>query len=148
MTMKFVLAAACSALALTACATAPQNSAAPIMATAVADPLVAGFVDPPNSARPRVWWHWMNGNITQEGIAADLAWMSRVGIGGLQNFDASLGTPQIVENRLVYMTPEWQEAFRFAASEAARYDLELAIAASPGWSETGGPWVPPEDGVK
>ncbi|MEL1251075.1 glycosyl hydrolase [Aurantiacibacter gilvus] len=113
-----------------------------------ADPLMQGFVAPPNAARPRVWWHWMNGNITQEGIAADLAWMDEVGIGGFQNFDADLGTPQIVENRLAYMTPEWREAFRFAASEADRYGLEMAIAASPGWSETGGPWVPAEDGVK
>ena len=90
----------------------------------------------------------MNGNITKDGIAKDLAWMKRVGIGGLQNFDANLDTPQIVDKRLVYMTPEWKDAFRFAASEADRLGLELAIAASPGWSETGGPWVKPEDGLK
>jgi len=106
------------------------------------------FKDPPNSARPRVWWHWMNGNITKDGIAKDLAWMKRVGIGGLQNFDAAMQTPQIVEKRLVYMTPEWKDAFRFTAQEADRLGLEVAIAASPGWSETGGPWVPPEDGLK
>ena len=32
------------------------------------DPLEAGFQNPPASARPRVWWHWMNGNVTEEGI--------------------------------------------------------------------------------
>ena len=112
------------------------------------DPLERGFADPPTSARPRVWWHWMNGNITQEGIAKDLAWMNRVGIGGLQTFDAGLSTPQVVDNRLAYMTPEWKDAFRFAASEADRLGLELAIASSPGWSETGGPWVPAEDAMK
>ncbi len=108
----------------------------------------AQFRNPPGSARPRVWWHWMNGNITQDGIAKDMAWMKRVGIGGLQNFDANLTTPQIVPNRLVYMTPEWKAAFKFTAAEAERQGLELTIAASPGWSETGGPWVPPEDGLK
>lgn len=106
------------------------------------------FQDPPMEARPRVWWHWMNGNVTEDGIAKDLAWMKRVGIGGLQNFDADLETPQIVDKRLVYMTPEWKKAFRFAATEADRLGLELAIAASPGWSETGGPWVKAEDGLK
>ncbi len=106
------------------------------------------FKDPPSSARPRVWWHWMNGNISKDGIAKDLAWMKRVGIGGLQNFDANLQTPQIVDKRLVYMTPEWKDAFRFAATEADRLGLEMTIAASPGWSETGGPWVKPEDGLK
>jgi hypothetical protein len=121
-----------------------------VMGTASArtDPLLTGFEDPPMSARPRVWWHWMNGNVTKEGIAKDLEWMQRVGIGGLQNFDANLITPQIVEKRLVYMTPEWKEAFRFAARKADELGLELAIAASPGWSETGGPWVKPEDGMK
>jgi hypothetical protein len=106
------------------------------------------FRDPPSEARPRVWWHWMNGNITKDGIAKDIAWMKSVGIGGLQNFDVNLNTPQVVEQRLVYMTPEWKDAFRFAAQEADRNGLELAIAASPGWSETGGPWVKPADGLK
>jgi len=115
---------------------------------AVADDLRAAFQDPPQSARPRVWWHWMNGNISKDGIAKDMAWMKRIGIGGLQNFDANLQTPQIVDKRLVYMTPEWKDALRFAAAEADRQGLELAIAASPGWSETGGPWVPPKDGLK
>ncbi len=54
------------------------------------DPLKQGFENPPNSARPRVWWHWMNGNITKDGIKLDLEWMHRVGIVGFQNFDAAL----------------------------------------------------------
>jgi len=122
--------------------------AAGVACAAGADPLQEGFANPPNSARPRVWWHWMNGNVTKDGIRKDLEWMKRVGIGGLQNFDANLTTPQIVDKRLVYMTPEWKDAFRYAASLANDLDLELAIAASPGWSETGGPWVQPKDGLK
>jgi hypothetical protein len=110
--------------------------------------LEQGFLNPPASARPRVWWHWMNGNITRDGVRKDLEWMKRVGIGGLQNFDANQSTPQIVERRLVYMTPEWKDAFHFAASLADQLGLEMAIASSPGWSETGGPWVKPEDGMK
>ena len=70
------------------------------------DTLAAGFANPPASARPRVWWHWMNGNITKEGIRLDLEWMKRVGIAGMQNFDANLDTPQVVDRRLVFMTPE------------------------------------------
>lgn len=67
-----------------------------------------GFENPPNGARPRVWWHWMNGNITKEGIKLDLEWMNRIGLGGFQNFDAALNTPQLVDTRLAYMTPEWK----------------------------------------
>src|SRR5436190_16559398 len=112
------------------------------------DSLYKNFTTPPNSARPRVWWHWMNGNITKDGIRKDLEWMSRSGIGGFQNFDASLGTPQIVEKRLTYMTPEWKDAFKFTTKLADSLHLEMAIAGSPGWSESGGPWVKPEDGMK
>jgi hypothetical protein len=43
------------------------------------DELRAGFENPPDSANPRVWWHWMNGNITKEGIKLDLEWIHRVG---------------------------------------------------------------------
>ena len=75
------------------------------------DELLKGFINPPVASKPLVWWHWMNGNITKEGIAKDLLWMNRIGIGGFMNFDASLGTPQIVKKRLTYMTPEWIDAF-------------------------------------
>lgn len=107
-----------------------------------------GFAQPPDSAKPRVWWHWMNGNVTKEGIRKDLEWMKRIGVGGFHAFDAALETPQIVQERLVYMSPAWKEAFRYSATLADRPGLEMGIAASPGWSETGGPWVAPQDAMK
>jgi len=112
------------------------------------DQLKAGFQHPPTSARPRVWWHWMNGNIAKEGIKLDLEWMHRVGIAGYQNFDAALQTPQVVDKRLAYMTPEWKEAFKYAIKLGDQLGMEMAIAGSPGWSETGGPWVPAAHGMK
>jgi len=112
------------------------------------DSIYKNFLTPPDASKPRVWWHWMNGNITKDGIRKDLEWMHRVGIGGFQNFDAALATPQIVEKRLTYMTPDWQDAFQFTTKMADSLKLEMAIAGSPGWSESGGPWVKPEDGMK
>jgi hypothetical protein len=106
------------------------------------------FQNPSNQARPRVWWHWMDGNITKNGIRKDLEWMNRSGIGGFQNFDAGLPTPKVVEKRLAYMTSEWKDAFQFATKLADSLDLEMAIAASPGWSQSGGPWVPAKEGMK
>jgi hypothetical protein len=129
---------------------AQANSQTSSQANALAnsDPLKSGFENPPNGARPRVWWHWLNGNITREGIQLDLEWMHRVGLGGFQNFDASLGTPQVVEHRLPYMTPEWKQTFVYATKLADQLGLEEAIAGSPGWSETGGPWVKPNEAMK
>jgi len=119
-----------------------------VLAQSQGDPLQRGFLNPPDSAKPRVWWHWMNGNITKEGIKADFEWMKRNGIAGVQNFDAALNTPQIVDKRLVYMTPEWKDAFKYATTLADQMGLEMAIAGSPGWSESGGPWVPPAQAMK
>ncbi len=113
-----------------------------------AQQLLRDFETPPNTAKPRVWWHWMNGNITKDGIQKDLDWMSRVGIGGFQNFDANLMTPVIVPKKLVFMQPDWKDAFKFTTELADKKGLEMAIAGSPGWSVTGGPWVEPKDAMK
>ncbi len=110
--------------------------------------LYQNFLNPDQSARPRVWWHWMNGNITKDGIRKDLTWMKRSGIAGFHVFDAGLSTPQIVQKRLAYMTPEWKDAFHYAIALADSLGLEATIASAPGWSETGGPWVKDEDGMK
>src|ERR1039458_10827436 len=90
----------------------------------------------------------MNGNITKEGIKLDLEWMHRVGLGGFQNFDAALDTPQVVDHRLAYMTPEWKDAFKYATTLADQFGMEEAIAGSPGWSESGGPWVTAGEGMR
>jgi len=142
------VAIACAAAILLASLALSKDQDASEALQSSSDELKQGFLNPPDSAKPRVWWHWMNGNITKEGIERDLQWMKRVGIGGLQNFDGAWDTPQVVDKRLIYMTPPWQDAFRYAAELSDKLGLEFAIASSPGWSETGGPWVTPADGMK
>jgi (4-O-methyl)-D-glucuronate---lignin esterase len=113
-----------------------------------ASSLRSGFENPPESAKPRVWWHWMNGNITKEGIKLDLDWMHSVGLGGVDAIDASLATPQVVPHRVVYMTPEWKSDFLYATQLVDQFGMKMSINSSPGWSETGGPWVEPSEGMK
>src|SRR5215831_14263402 len=123
-------------------------SFASVLAQAPADPLDQGFKDPPASARPRTWWHWTQSNVTTEGITKDLEWMKRVGIAGFQLADVNAGGGQTVPQKIVFGTPEWLAAVRHAAAEADRLGLEMTIFSSPGWSETGGPWVRPEQAMK
>lgn len=106
------------------------------------------FVNPGNEARPHTWWHWINGNITKDGIRKDIEWVHRVGLGGVHAFDAGLASPQIVANRMIYMTPEWKQCFNSATSLLSSYGMELGTANSPGWSQAGGPWVQPQDAMK
>ena len=115
------------------------------------DRLAAGFIEPPPETRPLVFWQWVNGNVTQDGIRLDLEWMQRVGLGGALMFDIGFRNspvPQYVEHRVGYGTREWEQAVRFAASEAARLGLELGAQSSGGWSVSGGPQVEPEQAMK
>jgi hypothetical protein len=110
--------------------------------------LAAGFHDPPGVARPRAYWYWLNGNVTQDGITKDLQWMQRVGLGGVETFDVVLPTSNVVDHRVTYMTPEWDSAFRHAVHVADELGLDVILGAAAGWTETGGPWVKPEQAMK
>lgn len=104
---------------------------------------------PPQSAYPWVWWHWMNGNISKEGIRKDLLWMKEIGVAGFHQFDAGRkDTPQIVKHRIGYLSDEWKDAFRYAIQMADSLGIEVAVAGCPGWSHSGGPWVRPEEAMK
>ena len=86
--------------------------------------LQEGFKNPPPAAKARTWWHWLNGNVTKEGITADLEAMKRVGIQEAQVFNVDGGLPQ---GPISYLSSEWLALFKFAAEEAKRLDLELAF---------------------
>src|SRR3954454_14946504 len=110
--------------------------------------LWAGLCVPPDEARPRAWWHWMDGNVDPEGIRLDLEWLHRVGVRGVQMFDGGMGTPLVVPERVRHGSAAWRDAVRLAASTAQRLGLEFAVATSAGWSAAGGPWVEPADAMK
>jgi hypothetical protein len=101
------------------------------------DPLETGFLNPPDSAKPQTWWHWMNGNITTNGIAADLEAMKQIGLGGATIVNVDSGIPRGPVN---FMSPEWREDFKFAMQEANRLGLEMCVENCAGWSSSGGPW--------
>ena len=124
------------------------SAAVMLPAAAGPDSLRDGFQTPPSSARPGVGWPWMNGNVTKDGIDKDLNWMHRVGITAVGLGSAAIDTPTVVEKRLEYLTPEWQDAFRYAIAEAAKLGISVSTGAAPGWSMTGGPWVAPEQSMK
>lgn len=105
------------------------------------DSLQLGFMNPPESARARSWWHWIDGNISKEGITADLEAMSRVGIQEVQLFNAGMGYP---EGGISYMSDEWLNLFKYAVSEAKRLGIEVGFNNGAGWSSSGGPWITPE----
>lgn len=104
------------------------------------------FRSPPREYGPYVWWHWMNGNVTKEGITADLEALAESGIAGATLFDESCGIEPAGPVR--FGTESFLEHIRHACKESRRLGLKLAIVNSTGWANAGGPWVPPEDSMK
>jgi (4-O-methyl)-D-glucuronate---lignin esterase len=105
------------------------------------DDLVRGFAAPPDSTRPWVYWMWMDGNLTREGITADLEAMKRAGIGGVVAMEVNVGIPR---GPVEFMSTGWRRLFAHAVREAERLGLEITLNAGPGWTGSGGPWVKPE----
>lgn len=105
------------------------------------DSLLKNFQRPPDSARPWVYWFWLNGNLTREGITADLEAMKRVGIGGVLIMEVDQGTPK---GPAGFGRPEWRELFKHVLSEANRLGLEVNMNNDAGWCGSGGPWITPD----
>ena len=110
----------------------------------------AVFRNPPQSAKTGVWWHWMGSNVSREGIVKDLDWFKETGIGAATIFGmADVCSPwatKILDNpsgELIAFTPEWWKFVRFACEEAEKRGIELGLHNCPGYTSTGGPWIPP-----
>lgn len=129
--------------------TAGKRQAYSLIVKTDSSDLVKTFTTPPKAAKPQVWWHWMDGNVSKEGIRKDIEWMERNGIGGFHQFDAGgVNMPRAAKVKLPYLSDGWKDAFRFALALADSLDMDATIASAPGWSSTGGTWVKPDDAIK
>ncbi len=87
----------------------------------------------------------MNGNITKEGITADLEAMKQIGLGGATIVNVDCDIPP---GDTPFMSPKWRNDFKFAVTEADRLGIELCVENCAGWSSSGGPWNTPENAMQ
>ncbi|MBI5380559.1 MAG: glycoside hydrolase [Opitutae bacterium] len=136
-------------LAWVAAAAAPirPDLASSLQAT---QPLEEGWQNPPQLARTRVWWWWLNGNVTKAALTRDLEEMKAKGLGGANVIDAG-GDNQRDARRVPhgpdFGSPAWRELFLHALAEADRLGLELGLNIQSGWN-LGGPTVTIEESAK
>ena len=116
--------------------------------TRAADDLAGRFAQPPAATQPRCYWYWMDGHISKAGITKDLEAMKRVGIGGAFIGIISGQSGISANPHPLALTPEWWEFIEHAIREASRIGVEIGLFNSPGWSQTGGPWVTPEQAMR
>ena len=109
----------------------------------------AEFQNPPNSSRVNTWWHWVNGNITREGITKDLESMKQQGISEATILNVGSWTPmEIVKPPVKFYSEEWFGMYKWALEEANRLGITIGVHNCDGWSTSGGPWITPEKSMK
>ena len=99
------------------------------------------FINPPQKAQPWVYWMWVNGNVSKEGVQKDLEAMHRVGINGAIALDVDQYSPN---GPVVYNDKKWQAIFHHTAVTAKRLGMEVGANNGAGYWGTGGPWIKPE----
>ena len=107
--------------------------------------LAKKFNEPDKTAKPWVYWNWMNGNISAEGITNDLQAMHDVGIGGVMMFNIGELVP---EGKIHYRSKEWMDMVKHAAGTAHKLGIDFVLHNCDGWGSSGGPWVSKENAMK
>ncbi|MCP4608572.1 MAG: hypothetical protein GY845_07650 [Planctomycetes bacterium] len=112
--------------------------------TDATNPLVSGFLHPPKAARPSAYWLWLNGYVNRDYLETELRQFSEKGIGGLCIFDmgARGDTMAAPAPGPAYMSDEFIENIAHTLKLAARFNLNVQLAACSSW-DLGGSWVQP-----
>lgn len=119
------------------------GASALLMGCAAADKREAGFVTPPSSVQTGTYWYWIEGNISKEGVEKDLEAMKAAGINRafVANIGgAGTGDPNS-QYKVEFMSDEWWDITRAALKKATELGIDIGMFNSPGWSQSGGPWI-------
>lgn len=108
--------------------------------------LKEGFITPPKDATCGVYWYFMDGNYSKEGITQDLESMVKQGIYHaiileVQQNGIPLGNCKM-------LTKEWKDMYKHIVNECVRLGVRLTLGIGPGWTGSGGPWVNANESMK
>ncbi|SEW51001.1 glycosyl hydrolase [Chitinophaga arvensicola] len=110
--------------------------------------LQKGFITPPDSVKPSVYWYWMSDNVSEEGVKKDIEAMVKVGIG--RAFIGNIGYPkeEVPYGKVKLFSDEWWKITRTAIRTASEKGVDIGMFNSPGWSQSGGPWIKPSQSMR
>jgi hypothetical protein len=105
------------------------------------------FKNPPSDVRIGVYWYWMRNNISKDGVINDLNAMKKAGI--TRAFIGNIGgETNFPDGKVKIFTDEWWDVMHTALKTASELDIEIGIFNCPGWSQSGGPWIKPEQAMR
>ena len=114
--------------------------------TSLSQKLEQGFVTPPDSIQTSVYWYWISDNISREGAVRDLVAMKKAGIN--RAFIGNIGINDLPYGKIKMFSDAWWEILHTALKTATELDIEIGIFNAPGWSQSGGPWIEPEQSMR
>ncbi len=106
----------------------------------------SGFKTIPDSIQTSVYWYWISDNISEEGVIKDLYSMKKVGIN--RAFIGNIGLNDVPYGKVKMLTEDWWKILHTALKTATKLNIEIGIFNSPGWSQSGGPWVKAENAMR
>ncbi|MEO5714245.1 MAG: glycosyl hydrolase [Luteolibacter sp.] len=115
--------------------------------SAAAQQLERDFKMPPDATKPRCYWYWLDGQVTKDGITKDLEAMRRVGIGEAY-IGAISGQSHMEAGPVKALTEPFWDTMTHAVREGTRIGVDIGVFNSPGWSQSGGPWVRPDQAMR
>jgi len=114
-----------------------------------------GFITPPDSVRISTFYHMLNNHVSKEGVVKDFHAMKEAGItrvmigSNIRNRTSwSRDTTGQYFGTVKVFSDEWWDALHAALKTAAELDMEVGLFNCPGWSQSGGPWVKPEQAMR
>ena len=108
--------------------------------------LESGFITPPDSILTSVYWYWISNNISEEGVIKDLESMKKAGIN--RAFIGNIGQDDVPYGNVKMLSEEWWKILHAALKKATELNIEIGIFNSPGWSQSGGPWVTAKEAMR
>lgn len=117
-----------------------------VSAAAPSGVLQTRFVNIPDSTQTSVYWYWLSGNISKEGVVKDLEAMKKVGIN--RAFIGNIGLDNVPNGGVKMFSNEWWDILHTTLKTATRLNIQIGIFNGPGWSQSGGPWVKPSQSMR
>lgn len=106
------------------------------------------FKDIPADIQTSIYWYWINDNISKEAVIKDLHSMKEVGINRAFIGNIGLSPQEAPYGKVKIFTDEWWDIMHTALKTATELNIEIGLFNSPGWSQSGGPWIKPEQAMR
>ncbi len=110
------------------------------------DELSSSFLNPGGTARPKVYWWCLNGNIDTLKAREEFTEMKKAGIGGFDMFEIGSRSKAIPAGP-AFLSEESLSIIKFVVKEAGKLDLTVGLNIASSWN-AGGSWIEAKHGGK